>query len=66
MAQQEEKVGSLKEHAEKLIKQKHFDKDTIKAKLEEVPEKIETICELCTHKTKKMLLCLSTKIILYF
>ena len=44
MAQQEEKVGSLKEHAEKLIKQKHFDKDTIKAKLEEVLEKIETIC----------------------
>ena len=65
MAQQEEKVGSLKEHAEKLIKQKHFDKDTIKAKLEEVLEKIETICELCTHKTK-MLLCLSTQIILYF
>jgi len=51
VAQQEEKVGSLKEHAEKLIKQKHFDKDTIKAKLEEVLEKRETISVLCTHKT---------------
>merc|ERR1712106_78007 len=51
VAQQEEKVGSLKEHAEKLIKQKHFDKDTIKVKFEEVLEKRETIGMLCTHKT---------------
>ena len=29
VGQQEEKVGSLKEHAEKLIRQKHFDAKTI-------------------------------------
>merc|ERR1719228_1695946 len=49
--QQEDKVFSLREHADKLIKQKHFDKDTIKAKLEEVLEKRETVGVLCTHKT---------------
>jgi len=54
VAKQEEKVESLKEHAEKLIKQKHFDRDTIKAKLEEVLEKRENISMLCTHKTNLM------------
>ena len=51
VSQQEEKVASLKEHADKLIRQKHFDKDTIQAKLEEVMEKRATVGKLCTHKT---------------
>ena len=32
VAQQEEKVSNLKEHAENPIKQKHFEKDTYKSK----------------------------------
>ena len=51
VSQQEEKVASLKEHADKLIRQKHFDKDTIQLKLEEVMEKRATVSKLCTHKT---------------
>ena len=50
ISQQEEKVFSLQEHADKLIKQKHFDKDNIRAKLVEVLEKRENIVTLCTHK----------------
>ena len=50
IGQQEEKVFSLQEHADKLIKQKHFDKDNIRAKLVEVLEKREHIVTLCTHK----------------
>ena len=50
ISQQEEKVFSLQEHAEKLIKQKHFDKDNIKARLVDVLEKRENIVTLCTHK----------------
>ena len=41
---------SLQEHADKLIKQKHFDKDNIRARLVEVLEKRENIVTLCTHK----------------
>ena len=50
ISQQEEKVFSLQEHADKLIKQKHFDKDNIRARLVEVLEKRENIVTLCTHK----------------
>ena len=48
--QQEDKVFSLREHADKLINQKHFDKDNIRSKLVEVLEKRENIVTLCTHK----------------
>ena len=41
---------SLQEHANKLIQQKHFDKENIRAKLVEVLEKRENIVTLCTHK----------------
>merc|ERR1719347_742959 len=51
VAQQEEKVENLKEHADKLVRQKHFDRETIKEKLAEVIEKRETVNKLCTHKT---------------
>ena len=50
ISQQEEKVFSLQEHADKLMKQKHFDKDNIRARLVEVLEKREHIVTLCTHK----------------
>ena len=50
IGQQEEKVFSLQEHADKLIKQKHFDKENIRAKLVEVLEKRENIVTLCSHK----------------
>jgi hypothetical protein len=51
VAQQEEKVASLREHADKLVRQKHFDAATITAKLAEIQEKRAAIAELCTHKT---------------
>ena len=41
---------SLQEHANKLIQQKHFDKENIRSKLVEVLEKRENIVTLCTHK----------------
>jgi Spectrin repeat len=51
VAQQEEKVASLREHADKLVRQKHFDAATIAAKLAEIQEKRAAVAELCTHKT---------------
>ena len=50
ISQQEEKVLSLQDHANKLIQQKHFDKDNIRMKLVEVLDKRENIVTLCTHK----------------
>ena len=50
IGQQEEKVLSLQDHANKLIQQKHFDKDNIRAKLVEILERRENIVTLCTHK----------------
>jgi hypothetical protein len=51
VAQQEEKVASLRDHADKLVRQKHFDAATIAAKLAEIQEKRSAVAELCTHKT---------------
>jgi hypothetical protein len=51
VAGQEEKVASLRDHADKLVRQKHFDAATIAAKLAEIQEKRSAVAELCTHKT---------------
>ena len=51
VGQQEEEVASLKIHADKLIRQSHFDSQTIQAKLAEVIEKRGAVIELCNHKT---------------
>ena len=51
VAQQEEKVASLREHADKLVRQQHFDTETIQTKLQEVVEKRAAVAKLCTHKT---------------
>ena len=51
VGQQEEKVASLQVHADKLIRQSHFDSATIQSKLAEVVEKRAAVAELCNHKT---------------
>ena len=44
-------MASLRDHADKLVRQKHFDAATIAAKLAEIQEKRAAVAELCTHKT---------------